>query len=87
LEKRIAVEFSFLLAIPTLFAASGLVIWQSRQELGSSDWFYLGLGFVVTLLSAWLTIRFFLEYLKKHSFTAFGWYRIVLASLYALLVR
>lgn len=87
LEKQIAVEFSFLLAIPTIFAASGLALAGAAGTLTNKDFSLMILGFVVALISALVSVRFFVGYLKKHSFAAFGWYRIILASLYALFLR
>ncbi len=87
LEKEVAVEFSFLLAIPTIFAASALAIIKNRSILDKDDFLLFSIGFFIALATAWWAIRFFLGYLKKHSFAVFGWYRIILASLYALLIK
>jgi undecaprenyl-diphosphatase len=86
LEKKVAVEFSFLLAIPTIFAASAVIVVRSAGDLSMADVYTLGWGFLVALLSAWVAIRFFLNYLTKHNFALFGWYRIILAAGFALIV-
>ena len=81
--KRTIVEFSFILAIPTMAAATGLELLKGyRGLLGHFD--VLAVGFVVSFLTALLAIKSFLGYVKKHSFAAFGWYRIVLAVAYFL---
>jgi undecaprenyl-diphosphatase len=81
--KRTIVEFSFILAIPTMAAATGLELLKGwRGLIGHFD--VLGVGFVVSFLTALLAIKSFLGYVKKHSFAAFGWYRIVLAVAYFL---
>jgi undecaprenyl-diphosphatase len=83
--KRTIVEFSFILAIPTMAAATGLELLKGwRGLLGHFD--VLAVGFVVSFVTALLAIKTFLGYVKKHSFAAFGWYRIVLAVAYYLVV-
>jgi undecaprenyl-diphosphatase len=82
-SRRTIVEFSFLLAIPTMTAAAGYDLLKGYDSLtGHFD--VLAVGFVVSFLTALLAIKSFLGYVKKHSFAAFGWYRIVLAVVYFL---
>ena len=82
-SRRTIVEFSFLLAIPTMAAAAGLDLLKSYKSLdGHFD--LLAVGFVVSFVTALVAIKSFLGYVKKHSFAAFGWYRIVLAVAYYL---
>jgi undecaprenyl-diphosphatase len=82
-SRRTIVEFSFLLAIPTMAAAAGYDLLKGYQALsGHLD--TLAVGFVVSFFTALLAIKSFLGYVKKHSFAAFGWYRIVLAVVYFL---
>jgi undecaprenyl-diphosphatase len=82
-SKRTIVEFSFLLAIPTMAAATGLELVKGYKDLaGHFD--LLAVGFVVSFVTALLAIKSFLGYVRKHSFAAFGWYRIVLAIAYFL---
>ena len=81
--KRTIVEFSFLLAIPTMAAATGLELVKGYRDLtGHFD--VLAVGFVVSFVTALVAIKSFLGYIKRHSFAAFGWYRIVLAVAYFL---
>jgi undecaprenyl-diphosphatase len=82
-SKRTIVEFSFMLAVPTMIAASGLELVKSRGAL-AGNYPTLAIGFVVSFIVAILAIKSFLGYIKKHSFAAFGWYRIVLALVYFL---
>ena len=82
-SRRTIVEFSFLLAIPTMAAASGYDLLKSYKSLnGHFD--VLAIGFVVSFVTALVAVKSFLGYVKKHSFAAFGWYRIVLAIVYFL---
>ncbi|MDB4885152.1 MAG: Undecaprenyl-diphosphatase [Gemmatimonadetes bacterium] len=82
-SKRTIVEFSFMLAVPTMLAASGLELLKGREAL-AGNYPALAVGFVVSFITAILAIKSFLGYIKKHSFAAFGWYRIVLAVVYFL---
>ena len=81
ISRRTIVEFSFILAVPTMLAASVLDLSQSYRAIGG-NFGALAVGFVVSFVTAILAIKSFLAFIKKRSFAAFGWYRIVLAILY-----
>ncbi|HTI65331.1 MAG TPA: undecaprenyl-diphosphate phosphatase [Gemmatimonadaceae bacterium] len=83
--KRTIVEFSFMLAVPTMLAASGLELLKGYGAL-AGHFSILAIGFVVSFLTAVIAIKSFLTYLKRHDFTVFGWYRIVLAIAFYLVV-
>lgn len=72
-----AAEFSFLLAIPVMFAATGLDLWENRQLLSGSDARILAIGFVVAFASALVVVRWLIRFVSRHSFDVFAWYRIV----------
>jgi len=76
LSRTAATEFSFFLAIPTMFAATLYELWQSRDLLEAEDALILAAGFVSAFLSAMLVVRLFLAYVARHDFSAFAWYRI-----------
>jgi undecaprenyl-diphosphatase len=82
-SKRTIVEFSFMLAVPTMLAASGLELIKGHDAL-AGNYPALAVGFVVSFITAIIAIKSFLGYIKRHSFAAFGWYRIVLALVYFL---
>ena len=82
-SKRTIVEFSFMLAVPTMLAASGLELVKNRTAL-NGNFEILAIGFVVSFVTAILAIKSFLGYIKKRDFSAFGWYRIVLAVVFYL---
>lgn len=85
--SRVAiVEFSFLLAVPTMAAATGLDLVQNYQLFSSADISALAVGFGVSFLVAIIAIKFLLQYVRKHSFRAFGVYRILLAVFFFLLI-
>jgi undecaprenyl-diphosphatase len=79
-----ATEFSFIVGIPTMFAATAFELLKARHEAGSADWSGLGLGFVVAAIVAFVVVQWLLRYVQSHRFTVFAWYRIVLGL--ALLV-
>lgn len=87
ISKRTIVEFSFMLAVPTMLAASGLELLKNHSALAGHVG-ALAIGLVVSFITAIVAIKSFLAFLKKRDFTAFGWYRIVLAvAFYLIFVR
>ncbi|HKH82190.1 MAG TPA: undecaprenyl-diphosphate phosphatase [Gemmatimonadales bacterium] len=78
LSRTAATEFSFFLAIPVMFAATGYDLLKSWALLAAPDLPMFAVGFVVSFVSALIVVRLFLSYVSKHSFRAFAWYRIVL---------
>jgi undecaprenyl-diphosphatase len=82
LSTAAAAEFSFLLALPTLAAATVYEGFKSRAVLASGVGVEsIALGLVVSFVVAWVVIASFLRYLRKHGLEPFGWYRIVLGAL------
>ncbi len=79
------VEFSFILAIPTMIAATFLDIYKNYQLFGSADIVQLVLGFSVSFVVALIAIKSFLKYIQKNSLSSFGWYRIILAIFSAII--
>jgi undecaprenyl-diphosphatase len=83
ISKRTIVEFSFLLAVPTMLAATGLELVKNHGAIAGHV-APLAVGFVVSFITAIAAIKSFLEFIKKRDFTAFGWYRIILAIAFFL---
>ena len=79
LPRSLVVEFSFLLAIPTMTAAVGYDMLKSAGTFSASDWHWLLLGFIFSFATAWVTIKWFLNFIKNHDFTVFGTYRVLAA--------
>ena len=79
------VEFSFLLAVPTMLAATGLDLLKSGGAFSASEFNVLAIGFVASFAMAIISIKFLLAYIRRHTFTAFGIYRILLVALFVLL--
>lgn len=84
LDRRTAAELSFLLAIPTMFAASAYDLYRSSGNLDRDGAALLAVGFVSAFASAILSVRWLVAFVSRHSFTPFGWYRIVVGALMAL---
>ncbi|MFA4942409.1 MAG: undecaprenyl-diphosphate phosphatase [Patescibacteria group bacterium] len=78
LKRKTIVEFSFLLAVPTMIAASGLDLIQGSGGITTSQFKILGLGFIVAFIVGGLSVKFFLKYIQKHNFIPFGIYRIII---------
>jgi len=84
IKRATIVEFSFFLAIPTMVAASGLDIIESGWGFSEAEWQFIGLGFVAAFITALLAIKWFITYVQKHTFTAFGIYRIIIGIIILL---
>jgi undecaprenyl-diphosphatase len=87
LKRKTIVEFSFLLAIPTMLAAVVLDLYKSAHIFKSGQFLTLALGFIVSFLVALAAIKFLLAFIKHHSFISFGVYRIFIALVFWFIVR
>lgn len=84
LSRGAAAEFSFFMAIPTMVGASGIKALKfvlSGTPITGLEWGVLGVAFLSAFLVSLVAIRFLMDFVKKHSFSAFGWYRIALGLL------
>ena len=90
LNRPAGTEFSFLVSIPTMFAASGWEIFKElRHHSGEAvheRWSMVLLGFIVAAAVSFVAVKWLLRYVQTHTFIAFGWYRIALAILIAVLL-
>ncbi|AXU27356.1 TPA: undecaprenyl-diphosphate phosphatase [Clostridioides difficile] len=77
-SRYVAAEFSFFLAIPTMLGASALKLLKAGFGFTGFEWLILGVGSVVAFVVSIVVIKFFMDYIKKHDFKVFGYYRIVL---------
>lgn len=80
MSRRLATEYSFFLAIPTLLAATGYKLIESRELLTGDILGPLALSAVVSFITALLAVRGFIRYVSSHSFAAFAWYRIAFGA-------
>jgi undecaprenyl-diphosphatase len=89
LTRKLAAEFSFFLAVPTMFAATAKDLWDWYDDKGSfeaGDVQLLIMGSAVAFIVAIIAIRFFITYLQKYGFKLFGWYRIIAGIALLILV-
>jgi undecaprenyl-diphosphatase len=78
INRVTATEFSFLLAIPTMFAATGLDVVKNYEAFNFDDWSTLAVGFVTAFIVAYATLKLLIGFISRFSFVPFGVYRIVL---------
>ncbi len=86
INRQTIVEFSFLLAAPTMAAATALDLYKNAGEFSQANWGALSVGFAVSFVVALASIKWLLRYVQRHDFTGFGIYRMVAAIAFALLL-
>lgn len=86
LDRKQATEFSFLLAVPTMLAATTYDLLKTPLHFNSEQLTLLSFGFIGAFISAWIAVRFLIRHLKQHGFGVFGWYRIALGLLFLILL-
>lgn len=79
-DRRTATEFSFFLAVPTMFGATVYALFREWENLSFDDAGLIATGFVVAFLSALMVVRGVVAFISRHGFAPFAWYRIVLGS-------
>ena len=84
MKRRTILEFSFLLAVPTMLAATGFDLLKSAGSFSLEQANFLMIGFATSFVAAILGIKFLLSYVRKNSFFAFGVYRVVAVILFLL---
>lgn len=87
LNRPTATEFSFLLAVPTMFAATALDIYKSKEMIAQGGFITLFVGTVLSFFFAIIAVKFLIGFVKKHDFTVFGIYRIILAILFWIFIK
>ncbi|HEY6365277.1 MAG TPA: undecaprenyl-diphosphate phosphatase [Candidatus Binatia bacterium] len=87
LERKGAAEFSFLIAVPIMFIATGYELVKMRSLFAAQDLVQFGVGFVVSFLVALVAVKAFVSFLGRWSLAPFAWYRIVVALLFYLTTR
>jgi undecaprenyl-diphosphatase len=83
LSRRAATEFSFFLAIPTMFAATSYDVYKHRDLFSVDDLDLFAVGGIVSFFSAFLAVRGLLRFISRHDFSVFAWYRIALKYILA----
>ena len=78
LDRKVATEYSFFLALPTLIIATCYQMWKSHELFRPDDYLALAIGLLVSFLVAWIVIAAFLTFVKRHTLRPFAYYRIVM---------
>lgn len=86
LTRKLAAEFSFFLAVPTMAAATGYKLLKGYKTLNAEHIKLLAIGNVVAFIVALLAIKFFIGFLQKHGFKLFGYYRLIAGTILLILV-
>lgn len=86
LKRKTAVEFSFLLALPTMAAATGYDLLKNAASFSGGQFLTLAIGFVVSTIAALLAMSFLIRFIKNYSFRFFGVYRIVIFLIWVLFI-
>ena len=76
-DRRTAAEFSFYLAMPTMVGAFAYEVYKSRAELAGGNGLIIAVGFITSFIAGWIVVKTFLDYVSRHGFGLFAWWRIV----------
>jgi undecaprenyl-diphosphatase len=87
LDRKSAAEFSFLIAVPIMFAATGYEAFKMRNLVATGDLAQFGIGFLVSFVVALVTVKAFVSFLGSGTLRSFAWYRIVAAPLFYFFTR
>ncbi|MDZ7822867.1 MAG: undecaprenyl-diphosphate phosphatase [Ahrensia sp.] len=79
-DKRSAAEFSFFLAMPTMAGAFALDLYKNYEFLSGDDIAIISAGFITSFITAVIVVRYLLDYVAKHGFSLFAWWRIIVGS-------
>jgi undecaprenyl-diphosphatase len=84
LDKKQATEFSFLLAVPTMFAATGYDLLKTPATFDKHEIIMLATGLLFAFISAWFAVKVFLKIVENYGFKYFGYYRIIIGIIFLL---
>ena len=87
LSRKTAADFSFLLAIPTMFVVSGYEFIKNFDSFSNQNFLVLATGFIVSFISAYIAVKLFLKFVQKYTLNAFGVYRIVFGIILLYLIN
>ncbi len=87
LDKKQATEFSFLLAVPTMFAATGYDLLKTPIVFTQNEMVLLAIGMVVAFITAWAAVKVFLKLVENYGFKHFGYYRIIIGVVFLLWIQ
>ena len=79
-DRRAAAEFSFWLAMPTMAGAFAFDLYKSHAQMSGGNVMLVAIGFVVSFICAWFVVKTFLDYVSRHGFTLFAWWRVAVGT-------
>jgi undecaprenyl-diphosphatase len=80
-DKRSAAEFSFFLAIPTMAGAFTYDLYKNRGQMTFDNTLIVAIGFITSFIAGWIVVRSLLNYISRHGFALFAWWRIIVGAL------
>jgi undecaprenyl-diphosphatase len=80
-DRRSSAEFSFWLAMPTMFGAFVYDLYKSRGQMSLDNSIIVAVGFAVSFIAAWIVVKTFLGYVQRHGFKLFAWWRVIVGTL------
>jgi len=80
-DKRSAAEFSFFLAMPTMAGAFAYDLYKTHGQMVHDDLMIIAIGFVTSFIFAWIVVKTFLNFVTRHGFALFAWWRVIVGSL------
>ncbi len=81
-DRKVSAEYSFIAAVPIMFAACAFDLLKNLKLFNASDFLTLTIGFFSSFVFAWLAVKFFISFLKKHTLIPFGIYRLAITALF-----
>jgi undecaprenyl-diphosphatase len=80
-DRRAAAEFSFWLAMPTMAGAFAFDLYKNHAQMSGGNVMLVAIGFVVSFICAWFVVKTFLDYVSRHGFTLFAWWRVAVGTI------
>jgi undecaprenyl-diphosphatase len=80
-DKRSAAEFSFWLAMPTMVGAFAYELYKNHADMSTNNAIIVAVGFVVSFIFGWIVVKTFLNYVSRHGFALFAWWRVIVGVL------
>jgi undecaprenyl-diphosphatase len=80
-DKRSAAEFSFWLAMPTMVGAFAYELYKNHAQMSTDNIIIVAVGFVISFIFGWIVVKTFLDYVSRHGFALFAWWRVIVGAL------
>jgi len=80
-DRRSAAEFSFWLAMPTMAGAFAFDLYKSGAQMSGGNGLVVAVGFITSFIFGWIVVKTFLDYVSRHGFALFAWWRVIVGAL------